>query len=350
MSGAEKSRLSRAVDGYNFVVVTTQEALNMGLKQYFGSGNLPATLVCFIMGEDGSSIAEAITLDEPMKHSGAVNPFTIPNGTALTDEGIQEDARYLPDVIELGSGAKNIGFRLMCKEIIIIIHTHSRGVGLQDLGTCSVKLTKVDGKDQMWLFETTVNLVAQESGNSLLWQQPRRKGSKIARVGNTVRHSLQPSAAPLNLDSTVAQRVPVIKGMNRTLLTKAFGDLFHELNPEWCCIFYAQRTRPHQPRFSGMLLEPSLPETFSVKPEPAGEDTAYIESQSYTLIISLVSFKEHFVVLEHNIEFNIKAVQGYDTNSDKLNVVETDKYELWEDGTGNVRLERNAGTPEVIHQ
>ncbi|KAF5858148.1 hypothetical protein ETB97_004752 [Aspergillus alliaceus] len=349
MPGAEKSRLSRAVDGYNFVVVTTQEALNMGLKQYFGCGNLPATLVCFIMGEDGSSIAEAITLDEPMKHSGAVNPFTIPNGTALTDEGIQEDARCqicgwpsIPDQIATDRSSQR---STRC-------HRARKWREKYRISAYNVlsQADKVDGKDQMWLFETTVNLVAQECGNSLLWQQPRRKGSKIARVGNTVRHSRQPSAAPLNLDSTVTQRVPVINGMNRTLLTKAFGDLFLELNPEWCCIFYAHRTRPHQPRFSGMLLEPSLPETFSVKAEPAGEDTAYIESQSYTLIISLVSFKEHFVVLEHNIEFNIKAVQGYDTNSDKLNVVETDKYELWEDGTGNVRLERNAGTPEVIHQ
>lgn len=489
MAGAEQSRLSRAVDGYDFVVATTQASLNSGLKEYLDKVDQPITRVCLLINDSGTGIGQALSLEELMRRSGGVNPFTIPHGTDIKDPRIQKltevrfavglefqiglpgPPRTLPDVIELERDVTNIKFRLMCSQFAILVNTPPGwGPGSWDVFKQS---DKVNGQSQTWFFETTVNLRRADLPKNLdtpyYNNHPEEKQAILRALANLSDTAFSLQQLLFDLDTTIVQRVPEIEGvdrggrayealsnyfkdyyideakkngwpllgitavaqgndpstfnltdyerqvsvsredpiastldnvcvinnhrmppkyefdwswvtrsqvnqihgvlsMNRTALSKVFADQLLELNPEWCCRFLGNFDRALPPRFHGMFFEPANPENFDTKREPTGQSVLKIQydfevdhvmrtrdfdaeglagSQRYTLTLS---FQGKFIVLEHNIRFNIKGVRGNNIQEGGLNIVVTDNYEVWVDAAGTVRLKLISGTPRVISQ
>ncbi|KJK67929.1 hypothetical protein P875_00108865 [Aspergillus parasiticus SU-1] len=237
MAGAEESHLSVRQNGYDFVVASTQQSLNTGLKEFFDKFGQPPVEVCFIVDSNGA-IVETITLDELKERSGGVDPFTIPHGTDWNDERIQalfnvrfmvgfqfqiglpgppSEYKELPDIIELGENARNIGFRLMCKEFIIVINNPPGGWGAPGSWDVFKQSDEVNGKSQRWFFETSVNLVREDLPNNLdtfyFDTHPEEKAAILRALENLSGTAFSLQQLMFDLDSTVVQRIPDIKGI-----------------------------------------------------------------------------------------------------------------------------------------
>ncbi|KAF5127094.1 hypothetical protein E5D57_008022 [Metarhizium anisopliae] len=252
MAGAEQSRLSRATDGYDFVVATTQASLNSGLKEFLDKTDQPTTHACLIMNSQGTGLGEALTLDALLQRTDGVNPFTIPHGTSPTDPRIQKliGARFavglqfqiglpgppmsLPDVIVLENAATNVIFRLMCSKFAIVVNTPPGGwsEGSWDVYKQS---DKVDGKSQTWIFETTVNLRRADLPKNLdtpyYNSHPEEKQAILRALDNLSGTAFSLQQLLFDLDSTIVQKVPEIKGIDRggpayEALSKYFRDFY----------------------------------------------------------------------------------------------------------------------------
>ncbi|KAE8396132.1 hypothetical protein BDV23DRAFT_168392 [Aspergillus alliaceus] len=326
MAGPEQSHLSIRQDGYDFVVSTTQGSLNSGLKEFLDKVDQPTTEICLIIGSDGT-IREAITLDELKERSSGVDPFTIPHDTDWKDDKIQAlfNARFvvgirfqlglpstalpkdLPDVIELGRDARNIKFRLMSKEFVIVVNNPLNG-WVDGSWEVLKQSDRVKGKSQMWLFETTATLHALEnlSGTAFSLQQlmsnldsmvvqniPEIKGiaketlayqaldsdpsnlvmtayerqvtshnnplaSTLDNVCMTNNHLL-PAAYAFEWNWVTEDQVDEIHSvlaLNQTVLTNIFTEQLLRLIPDFCCAFNGAWTRSHPPVYLGVTFYP----------------------------------------------------------------------------------------------
>ncbi|KAJ6001626.1 gamma-glutamyltranspeptidase periplasmic precursor [Penicillium canescens] len=255
MTGPEKSHLSGREGGYDFVIATTQSSVNAGLKEFLDKVDQPTTTFCIIQNSRGE-IAEAITLDELKERSNGVDPFAIKDGTDVADERIQTLAQVCfaggfrfqqgipnsvmpkdaPDVVELGDDVTKVKFRLMCREFEIVVH--QAGVSWQLLKQSD----RVDGKSQQWLFESSVDIVRANLPKNLdtpyFDKHPEEKQRILDAINNLSGTAFNLQQLMFDLDSTVVQEIPEIKGI-------APGSIAHEALDKYFKDYYVATAREH---------------------------------------------------------------------------------------------------------
>ncbi|KAI1261196.1 hypothetical protein F5Y18DRAFT_440733 [Xylariaceae sp. FL1019] len=132
-NNSNSSNVSSPSYGYDFVVSTTQTAINKSLWKYLSSGKEQSvTQLCFLVNPKTGFPSEYIAIEDLMKKHGTVNPFDILPGTnyndpriaaltaALFSTGIQlkvgpppgVSSDNLPGIVSLAEGTKAVEFNI----------------------------------------------------------------------------------------------------------------------------------------------------------------------------------------------------------------------------------------------
>jgi hypothetical protein len=246
---ANKSYLSSAKYGYDFVVATTQASINSGLKEYLATIDQPATVLCFLANPKGLPSVE-ISLSELKTKTGGIDPFEIPDGTDYSDPRITALTKNmflvglklriglppgvmpkdLPPLVDLGSSANNVTFNLFCSEFQIILNSPPSGFG--GAGSWNVWSQPVGTP---WYFSTTVNLVYKDLDKTLntpyFNSHPAEKQALLNQLKNINSGAFSLQQLLFELDNAVIQSVPKITGLDPSsdaglILTKSFVNFY----------------------------------------------------------------------------------------------------------------------------
>lgn len=246
---SNKSNLSSPKYGYDFVVATTEASINSSLKEYLDTEAHPTTYVCFLADEQGNPSIQ-VTLEDLMKRSGNIDPFSIPDGTPTDDKRIVAltEARFsvgvklqlglpkdvlpkdLPKVVELGNSANNVTFNMLAKEFEVVENTPPGGFASKG----SWKAWQ-QPSGAPWFFTTKVNLVVGDLDAALdtpyFRSHPRKKKDLMARLKGLAGSPFSLQQLLLDLDNAALQTTPTIKGLDPsspagTVLTSAFVNVY----------------------------------------------------------------------------------------------------------------------------
>ncbi|KAI1118178.1 hypothetical protein F5Y14DRAFT_399421 [Nemania sp. NC0429] len=197
-----RSHLSSPSYGYDFVVSTTQAAINKGLWQYLSSGKeQTVTQLCFLVNRDTGYPSEYISLEDLKKKTGGVNPFDIKPGTSYNDPritaltaalfstglqlklgpppGVSPD--NLPGIVSLAKGTKAVEFNMYFSEITVIQNNPPSGWG--GSGHWNVW---AQPSDQPWSLTTIVDIlisdIDKELSTTYFEQHPEEKKALLEQL------------------------------------------------------------------------------------------------------------------------------------------------------------------------
>jgi hypothetical protein len=242
---ANQSFLSSEKYGYDFVVATTQESINAGLKEYLDTIDQPVTNLCFLVDDNGNP-SNQISLDDLKAKTGGIDPFEIPDGTDPDDERIRKltEQRFavgiklklglpsnvlpknMPFIVELGSSANNVTFNLFSSEFKIVENTPAGGWTSKG----SWKLIS-QPSDKLWYFSTKVNLLYADLDTKLntpyFNKHPKKKQILLNQLKNLSSTAFSLQQLLFDLDNAALQSIPTITniptGSNADIvLTKYF--------------------------------------------------------------------------------------------------------------------------------
>ncbi|WP_168790571.1 hypothetical protein [Paraburkholderia aromaticivorans] len=252
---ANKSYLSSAKYGYDFVVATTQASINSGLKEYLATIDQPATDLCFLANQKGLPSVE-ISLNDLKAKTGGIDPFAIPDGTDYGDPRITTLTKNMflvalrlriglppgvmpkdmPPIVDLGSSANNVTFNLFCSDFQIVMNSPPSGFG--GPGSWNV-WSQPSGTP--WYFSTTVNLVYADLDKKLdtpyFNNHPAEKQALLNQLKNINSGAFSLQQLLFELDNASIQSVPKIAGLDPSsdaglILTKAFVNLYFAIAKE----------------------------------------------------------------------------------------------------------------------
>lgn len=255
VASANDSRLTIVKDGYDFVVATTQASINSGLKEFLAEDGQPDNYLCFIVNENGNPDT-IVSLEKLIADTG-VDPFKIPDRTDTGDVRVKKLTAYkfnvgirlkvglpsgivpkdLPKIIELGSVANNVKFRLLCSEFDIIVNTPPSPWG----GGGSWDVLK-QPPSAPWYFETTVDLIKGNLDAKLdtpyFNKHPEERDALKRALDNISGTAFSLQQLLLDLDSTVLQNPPDIIGVERgsnadLVLTRFFTSFYARMAKEY---------------------------------------------------------------------------------------------------------------------
>lgn len=242
---ADQSNLSSSKYGYDFVVATTQESINAGLREYLYKVPQEPKVLCFLADDTGNP-TKLIELEELKKRTDGIDPFDIKNDTdysdsritKLTKQGFEVGLRLklgLPPgvkpkdltIVDLGSSANNVRFNLYCSELTIIQNTPAGGFSPK--GSWKV-WSQPSGKP--WYFSTTVNLVYKDLDSKLntpyFNNHPEEKQKILAQLNNLGDAAFSLRQLLFDLDNAALESLPHVEGLEegsnaKSALDKSFG-------------------------------------------------------------------------------------------------------------------------------
>ncbi|MET0514181.1 MAG: hypothetical protein ABW047_02465 [Nitrospiraceae bacterium] len=227
---ADQSNLSSSKYGYDFVVATTQESINAGLREYLYKVPQEPKVLCFLADETGNP-TKLIELEELKKRTDGIDPFDIKNDTDYSDSRITKltGQRFeyglrlklgLPPgvkpkdltIVDLGSSANNVRFNLYCSELTIIQNTPAGGFSKK--GSWNV-WSQPSGKP--WYFSTTVNLVYKDLDSKLntpyFNNHPEEKQKILAQLNNLGDAAFSLRQLLFDLDNAALESLPQVEGL-----------------------------------------------------------------------------------------------------------------------------------------
>jgi len=227
---ADQSNLSSSKYGYDFVVATTQESINAGLREYLYKVPQEPKVLCFLADDSGNP-TKLIELDELKKRTDGIDPFDIKDGTdysdsritKLTEQGFEVGLRLklgLPPgvkpkdltIVDLGSSANNVRFNLYCSELTIIQNTPAGGFSKKG----SWKVWSQPSR-KPWYFSTTVNLVYKDLDSKLntpyFNNHPEEKQKILAQLNNLGAAAFSLRQLLFDLDNAALESLPQIEGL-----------------------------------------------------------------------------------------------------------------------------------------
>ncbi|KJJ34710.1 hypothetical protein AFLA70_20g004580 [Aspergillus flavus AF70] len=232
--------------GYDFVVSTTETSINDGLRAYLNNSDQPVQYLCFLVDSQGN-VDKTITLDELLKLTKNVNPFTTPAGKV--DQAVWQplvDAKFrygiklqmgippglLPkdlDIVEFADeDATHVRFRLYCSEVSIIEFQIPSGWGSTD--HTLVLHSQPAGKP--WYAQMKVNLKVEDLDKQLnttyLNNHPTVKQEIKDKLKNLKDTAFSLQQLLYDLDSATLDSTPDFPGLHEgsdvfPLLQKTFS-------------------------------------------------------------------------------------------------------------------------------
>ncbi|RBR13209.1 hypothetical protein FVER53590_09895 [Fusarium verticillioides] len=229
---ANVSNCNLANYGYDFVVSTTQASMNSDMKAFISNAPLNFSYYCFLADPETNDPTVPIALQDLINQAGGANPFDIPDGTPHTDSRVQAltNARFavgikicvglpqdippaeLPDILELGDSISQMTFRIFCTQSAIIQNTE---VG--DWSASGNWSVWNQPANQLWAFETSVNLVAATVDNQLISENvnlsPSQKQQVLSQLQNISSTGFTLQQLFLDVENADVLSAPTIEGM-----------------------------------------------------------------------------------------------------------------------------------------
>ncbi|KAJ7190817.1 hypothetical protein GGX14DRAFT_407681 [Mycena pura] len=167
---------------YDFVVGTTQLAINKAMLNYVQETTFPTVQVCWASNDAGVPVlGDCATLlsDSGVDFFSFANTTISPSNPAFgelvaanfygaveVEIGIPGgvDVSTLPDIINLDGGERDVGFQMYCKEFHVIWFS----ANIKNLGYTSA----VQGPQFPWVYNATVNLDLQSTAQNSFGNLP----------------------------------------------------------------------------------------------------------------------------------------------------------------------------------
>jgi len=180
IGGTLLSNISAPKYGYDFVVATTQESINVTMKDFLDRQTFTPTEMYYVYNDRDEAIE--IPKADLLKLTKGTDPLTVPafGGTGAKSQdlvnlddalfayafkataGIPEDMPLLsiPDLVTLRPGAQQVEYKMICKEFQIVER------GYTPTGKLRYTNIKQDDTDP-WMFTSYVDLIKMFATNDL---------------------------------------------------------------------------------------------------------------------------------------------------------------------------------------
>lgn len=248
MRSSNFSHLSDPRYGYDFVVGVTQESINATMKLFLSQLPIPVVETCYIgefvevlepatpkPGEPQKKVKKLvkkwISLEDFLKRSGNVNPFTAniptdlddpeanPNFKAVYNAGFimglkaqmgiptRSDPQNVKDLVELGADTSAVKFNLLCSEFIVCsIEEPDKRFGGKFTWNRSEQTP-----DNPWIYTTNVDLrLGKIPGSALQSLTPEVKEMVEKTIKNTKATAFSIQQLFLDLTSATLSSPPVL--------------------------------------------------------------------------------------------------------------------------------------------
>jgi len=196
IGGSLLSNISAPKYGYDFVVATTQESINVTMKDFLNRQAFTPTEMYYVYNEKDQAIE--ISKADLLKLTNGTDPLRVPafNGTGTKSQdlrnlddalfayafkatvGIPEDMPLLsiPDLVTLRPGSQQVEYKMICKEFQIVER------GYTPSGKLTYTNVKQDDNDP-WMFTSYVDLIKMFATENLPPDVKKKYDELVARFG-----------------------------------------------------------------------------------------------------------------------------------------------------------------------
>lgn len=220
MSG-HQSNLSDPKYGYDMVVATTQEAINLTMKEYLDRAKLKELVICYKWDD---KLRKRVPVGyEELKQATGVDPFAIPNGSdeneslkKLDDYGFQfafrtkpgipekMDPLQVPPVVTLDRKGDSVTYRLFFAEFNIVeLAVHHRQIIWKNL---------TQPADNPWILKFTVMLGREADAGAFAKLKPETQ-ERLKKLNPDTAFSVE--QLYIDLNNRQQQELPVIEGLEK---------------------------------------------------------------------------------------------------------------------------------------
>lgn len=220
---SSQSDLSNSGYGFDFVVATTQAAINATMKAFLSAGTTPVVNICYVADKNGNPTQ--IDYDMLKKNANGSDPFAVPaDADPTTDTDLRNlmGARFMvgfraqiglppgyaptaiPDIVTLGENGTSVTFNLMCSQFQVVQLVPGGGYNPPTW------MNQSQPSGNAWLFTSIVNLLLFGVDESAYGKLPPAVQQGIANLGADA-FSVQQLL--FDLDNAALQSIPVISGV-----------------------------------------------------------------------------------------------------------------------------------------
>lgn len=179
---AQRSNLSGAAYGYDFVLATTQKSINATMKAYLKGLSSTPTKVYYINEVVDEETAETrtkqITRDELLTITKGFDPLTLtdsvrsndPRAKSIASSGFAAafevefgippqytDPAVVPDIVKLSADTRNVDFTMLCKTFKVV-DTTSKIIGNRVFTDINVASQSTDKEGKPFIIKANVDL------------------------------------------------------------------------------------------------------------------------------------------------------------------------------------------------
>lgn len=228
-----QSNLSSAQFGYDFVVATTQAAINATMLEFLNETTMPLITMYYNQDDKGNPVlVDRVTL---LSQTNGTDPLLVQNWSSsspMTDDIknlSNSDFWYafqarigmppgflpsnLPDIVTLEAGSQSVNFSLLCSEFTVVESTYSRNGLTNFLNTSQPSGTA-------WVFTSNVplaNIINNDKLPPAVQQQLDYLGSDAFSVQQLF----------FDLDSAILESTPTLSGIvPGTAVSTALNQIF----------------------------------------------------------------------------------------------------------------------------
>ncbi len=255
---ASKSDLASTKYGYDFVVATTQAAINATMKEYMSGLTEPEVIVCYTADTNGNPTQ--IDYNTLVANANGTDPFSIPDGTSATNQDVLNlyGARFMfafkariglppgilpqnmPDIVALQGGTSAVKYNLMCSEFIITQYTPASGY------TAASWMNQSQPSGTAWLFTSNVDLRLTTMDSTAYSTLPQDVQNQIKNIGGNA-FSVQQLLFDLN--NAALETQPTISGVTPGT------SLYTALSNDFLGAYYTTMKANGQPMLSASITQ-----------------------------------------------------------------------------------------------
>lgn len=266
---AFQSFLTSPPYGYDVVVATTQRSINATMKKFLSKfsdsktpGGEPETVICYVADKHG--LATRIDFAAFMALSNGVDPFEVPDGADSTNLSLADlqKARFMfaikariglppgyapnkvPDLVVLGTDAKNVTFNLTCSHFQLTQFTP--GSVYSDPSF----MNRTQPSGDAWMFTSHVDM-------RYLPYDPKKYGALPDDVQASVRGSLDTEfsiqSLLLDLDTASLESIPQISGVDPGT------DLYAALEKDFIGAYFTEMKKKGYPLLGAVVRHYDMP-------------------------------------------------------------------------------------------
>lgn len=267
---ANQSNLSSSKYGYDIVVATTQDAINITIKQYYtdenGSKTSPLPVITKYYGINASNVFYEMTEAEVLATSSGTDPFSVATwngpGTMPTDVanfngspfaygfkaqiGIPTGLIPAPDIVTLNPGLQSVTYNIYCATFQVVqtnVNRSGKYIGFTN---------ESQPASSPWMFTSTIPLKTITDETNL--------PPSVMAYTKTLNGVFSVQQLLLDLDNAVPLTIPTISGIETT------DPVYIALQTEFIGLYLATLKAYQQPVLNYAVTVPDLaPSTFNIK-------------------------------------------------------------------------------------